>query len=229
MISKITCRYSFEVSIINSNGFGFINKTWVGYLFIYDKCKSLVRVKKFEVIFYFLEESQDRLRVMVDIAVKKYVDATVEKYLKVEGQNAVDKTAEINRIEDARKREQAAADASLEIKRYVGWEMRNAVSELKNEMRKLVEMETQQTQKALAELTCELQKSLAGEAANTINAVNGEAEKICQTFINAAENLKYIENGQMENESSTDAERPCKFNEILIRVSIIKYIKFKYQ
>ena len=36
MITKITCRYSFEVSIINCNGFGFINKTRVGYPAIYD-------------------------------------------------------------------------------------------------------------------------------------------------------------------------------------------------
>ena len=35
MITK-TCRYSFEVLDFNCNSFGFINKTWVGYLVIYD-------------------------------------------------------------------------------------------------------------------------------------------------------------------------------------------------
>ena len=34
--NKITYRYSFGVLDFYCNGFGFINKTWVGYLFIYD-------------------------------------------------------------------------------------------------------------------------------------------------------------------------------------------------
>ena len=32
MICKINCWYSFEVSEFNCNGFGFINKTWLGHL-----------------------------------------------------------------------------------------------------------------------------------------------------------------------------------------------------